>query len=472
MRKLKLIVGKLCAVTLIAAMLTGTCTHSVMAASSRGGGAYYNGMDYSDVYDYNYYKDNNPDLVKAFGNNKEAYIKHFVEKGMSEGREASENFDIDYYISANGDLQETLGNDTKAYYIHYINSGKNEGRQGSAHAVYNGMDYSDVYDYAYYRGNNPDLEEVFGDNIELYIEHFVNTGMAEKRKASEKFDIDVYMQNYPDLVKSLGSDYKMYYIHYINSGKAEGREAEHLLSDINSSISWIDRGGERYCIINGEYAKGWHEINGRWYYFNDAGQLKSRFGIDVSFHNGDINWQAAYQDGVEFAIIRIGYGENLEEQDDIKAMYNIMACEWLGIPYGVYLYSYALTEADVQSEVDHVIRVLNGKRPPLGVYIDMEDADGYKGRRNALNNTTLQNICSDFVKKFTAMGYKSGIYANYNWFEKKLDRQDISTYPNWVAQWGRPCEYTGNYELWQASSRGRVNGIEGYVDIDAWLYED
>lgn len=441
-----------------------------VTAQAAGNGAEYQGMDYSDVYDYEYYKEHNPDLAAAFGNDRGAYIAHFVENGMAEGRVACADFDVQYYKVNNPDLFMVLKNDLKAYYVHYMTNGKIEGRSGSAHAVYEGMDYSDVYDYSYYRSNNPDLEEAFGNDTQAYIRHFVEIGMSECRVASEKFNVNIYIENYPDLQQALGNDYKAYYVHYMTSGKTEGRVGAHRLSDMNGNAVWMERGGVKYCLINGEYATGFHEIDGRWYYFNQSGELCSKFGIDVSSYNGDINWQAAKADGVEFAIIRIGYGENLESQDDVKAVYNMMACEWLQIPYGVYLYSYALTEADVQSEVDHVLRMLNGRRPELGVYIDMEDADGYKSRRNALDNTTLQNICMQFVDTFTSMGYQSGIYANLNWMNKKLGNSTTSTYPNWIAQWGVPCEYMGNYVLWQSSSNGSVNGINGRVDIDAWIY--
>lgn len=431
----------------------------------------YKGMDYSDVYDYSYYRSNNPDLRKAFGNDQASYLKHFVEKGMSEGRVACADFNVNYYRIKYPDLGTVLGNDVKAYYIHYITSGKQEGRAGNAYAVYDGMDYSDVYDYADYRSMNPDLVDVFGNDKNLYIKHFVENGMQERRQGSTHFDVNCYIENYPDLQGVFGVDYKAYYIHYITSGKAEGRVGGWRLGDPNHGINWYERGGERYCTIEGEMAVGYRMINGRWYYFNQAGQLSSRTGIDVSTYNKNINWQAVKDDGIEFAMIRLGYGENLENQDDNQAVYNMQACEWLGIPYGVYLYSYALSEADVQSEIDHTLRMLGGRRPELGVYIDMEDADDYKKRHGVLKqNQTFQNICMQFVDTFQSMGYKSGIYASLNWMNDKLGNEKTASYPNWIAQWKGACEYQGNYEFWQTGCNGRVNGINGAVDMDVWIY--
>lgn len=455
------------AVILLAMFFSIISSGKIYAAKSD---TVYKGMDYSDVYNYQYYRNNNPDLKKVFGNNAGAYIAHFVEHGMAEGRVASSEFDVNYYRMKYPDLNAVLKNDTKAYYIHYITAGKAEGRVGCAYAVYNGMDYSDVFDYADYRAMNPDLNTAFGDNKELYIAHFVEHGMAECRGANARFNVNLYMENYPDLRSAFGTDFKAYYVHYILSGRAEGRTGAYTLGENNGNVVWLEHGENRYCVVNGAYAVGYQQINGRWYYFNEAGQLCSRFGIDVSTYNGDINWQAAKADGVEFAMIRLGYGENLERQDDAKAVYNMMSCEWLGIPYGVYLYSYALDESGVQSEIDHVLRMLGGRVPELGVYIDMEDADNYKLRRNALNNQTLQNICMQFVDTFTAMGYKSGIYASRNWMNDKLGNAKTASYSNWIAQWNKPCDYQGNFVYWQSSATGRVNGVNGLVDTDAWIY--
>ena len=101
-------------------------------------------------------------------------------------------------------------------------------------------------------------------------------------------------------------------------------------------------------------------------------------GVDVSRHQGDIDWNIVKSSGIKFAIIRAGLGSNQVNQDDEKAEINITECERLGIPYGLYIYSYALNDADGVSEAKHAIRIALGHKPSLGIYIDMEDADGYK----------------------------------------------------------------------------------------------
>lgn len=117
-------------------------------------------------------------------------------------------------------------------------------------------------------------------------------------------------------------------------------------------------------------------------------------------------------------------------------------CERLGIPYGVYLYSYALDYYDAASETAHALRLLKGRSPELGVWFDMEDADGYKAR-NGLDvyseGELLSDFCEMFVNAMRVSGYKTGVYANYNYFTNVLDLDRLKSIPEmniWLAHWG------------------------------------
>ena len=201
--------------------------------SLQGAVTVYNGVDYSAVYDYNYYIKKYSDIRKVFGNDDAAVLAHFVNNGMSEGRQGKDSFSVTSYRNQYADLRAAFGNDLKSYYMHYMTSGKKEGRAGTgcktlqgAVTVYNGVDYSAVYDYNYYISNNGDLKAALGEDDVALLAHFVNYGMAEGRKASEEFNVNVYKKNYSDLRSAFGNDLKSYYIHYITSGKAEGRVAK------------------------------------------------------------------------------------------------------------------------------------------------------------------------------------------------------------------------------------------------------
>jgi hypothetical protein len=198
----------------------------------------YNGRDYSKVYNYAKYK-TYPDLAKAFGNDDIALLKHFVEFGMKEGRNAKDGFDIVSYKNANPDLRRAFGNDIESYYLHYIYNGFNENRKTSEQTdeiidpitTYNGVDYSLVYDANAYYNKYKDLQDAIGlDEVGL-LKHFVEFGMKEGREASTNFKVQQYKNNYEDLRGAFGNDLKKYYMHYIIFGHAEGRKADGPLPD-------------------------------------------------------------------------------------------------------------------------------------------------------------------------------------------------------------------------------------------------
>lgn len=191
------------------------------------------GVDYTAVFDGSYYVNKYPDVKAAVGTDLWMAFYHFLNYGMAEGRQGKENFNVNSYRNQYADLRAAFGNDLKSYYMHYIANGKKEGRAGTgcktlqgAVTVYNGVDYSAVFDYNYYISNNSDIKAAFGNDDVAVLAHFVNYGMSEGRKASEEFDINVYKQNYSDLRSAFGNDLKSYYIHYMTNGKAEGRTAK------------------------------------------------------------------------------------------------------------------------------------------------------------------------------------------------------------------------------------------------------
>lgn len=198
-------------------------------------------------------------------------------------------------------------------------------------------------------------------------------------------------------------------------------------------------------------------------------------GIDVSAHQSTIDWASVKNSGIDFAIIRIGIGDNVPEQHDRQAERNMSECESKGIPYGVYIYSYALTEKEVLSEADHVVTMIAGHNPTLGIWFDMEDADNYK-YNHAFNpyqhGKELTNFCLLFMRTVKSMGYSNvGVYANKNYFSNILDYYSIcSEGMIWLAHWGISSPSLG-CELWQYSSDGDVAGIGGRVDMD-YIYPD
>ena len=188
------------------------------------------GVDYSAVYDYQYYVNKYADIKTAYGYDDLAVLQHFVNYGMKEGRQAKSSFDVNSYRLQYADLRGAYGNDLKSYYTHYINYGRKEGRvatgcttlQGGT-TVYRSVNYAAVYDFSYYVANNPDVYRAYGNDDVAVLQHFVNHGMQEGRRACAGFFVQTYCTNYADLQRTYGNDWKACYMHYINYGVREGR---------------------------------------------------------------------------------------------------------------------------------------------------------------------------------------------------------------------------------------------------------
>ena len=185
-------------------------------------------------------------------------------------------------------------------------------------------------------------------------------------------------------------------------------------------------------------------------------------GIDVSYHNGTIDWKKVKQSEVEYAIIRCGYGTNDKSQDDKKWEENVKGCVDNNIPYGVYLYSYADTVEKASSEADHAIRLLQGKKLKYPVYYDLEEDK----LRDKISKKTIADIAQTFCDKLSAKGYTVGIYANKDWFTNYLTDSRFNNWTKWVAQYNTVCNYHGKYDMWQCSSSGSIPGISGRVDLN------
>lgn len=198
-------------------------------------------------------------------------------------------------------------------------------------------------------------------------------------------------------------------------------------------------------------------------------------GIDVSAWNGKLDWNALKSEGVEFAILRCGVGSDIYEQDDVQFENNCRGCEEAGIPYGVYLYSYALDMNDLHSEIEHVERLISGKNITLGVWFDMEDSDDYKTNHGVCpydNGELMTEFCRTFIDHFKSKGIKAGVYSNYDYFHNVLDYNSFSKDEIWLAHWGID-EPSMDCTMWQYTSDetfecsyARFDGNYYYGDVE------
>lgn len=183
-------------------------------------------------------------------------------------------------------------------------------------------------------------------------------------------------------------------------------------------------------------------------------------GIDVSENNGIVDWGAVKEAGIEFAIIRLGYGRGHLDEMFFK---NFTGAINNGIDVGVYYYSYALDEQAARDEARFLIGWLqrSGMTPerlPYGIWFDMEDADGYKLYNGMPDNQTITNMCSEFICECNRNGYSCGIYASLSWLENVIYTDQLADYvPYWVAQWSNKCDWK-NTALWQYTSELCIDG--------------
>lgn len=188
--------------------------------------------------------------------------------------------------------------------------------------------------------------------------------------------------------------------------------------------------------------------------------LVNKKGVDVSSNNGKVSMEKIKAAGYEFVIIRCGFGENITEQDDTQWEENVRKAEAAGLPWGAYFYSYACTEASAKSELEHVLRLLKGKKPTLPVAFDMEDADGYKARHGGWNRTNVTRACKIFLEGIAAAGYYPMLYTGFEEVENLIDSAIVNKYDMWFAHWARACGYKGkNLSIWQYG--GETNLIDG-----------
>lgn len=184
-----------------------------------------------------------------------------------------------------------------------------------------------------------------------------------------------------------------------------------------------------------------------------------KLGIDISKHQGDINL-AALKDKVEFVIIRAGYSNSIDPK--FERNYNL--CKELGIPVGTYWYSYALNEDAAKKEANTFLNVLKGKQFEYPVYLDMEDADGWK-KKHGYNFDNSKAISEAFCSIVEGAGYYTGIYASKSWFDTYL--KGLDRYNKWIAHWSNVSyEDKSGVGMHQYTSKLKLNGYSGNLDGD------
>ena len=226
-----------------------------------------------------------------------------------------------------------------------------------------------------------------------------------------------------------------------------------------------------------EYGAHWGTYNNSKAFFDYQNNLfvqQAKGVIDVSGWQGDIDWAKAKADGVEGVIIRLGYGEG--NNADKKAQRNISECKRLGIPFGIYWYSYADTPALAKEEGADVVAKLKrfGVNPSdlaYPVYYDLEKWT-WEGHKPPTDPNVYNNIVNNWYSALQSAGYKNlGVYSYTGYLQGPLKHADIYAKTTWVAQYGARMGFDSfptNSRGWQYTSSGKVDGISGNVDMNAF----
>ena len=190
-------------------------------------------------------------------------------------------------------------------------------------------------------------------------------------------------------------------------------------------------------------------------------------GIDVSKWQKEIDWDKVKNEGVDFAIIRCGYRGSVTGSlvEDPYFEQNIKGARAAGIKVGVYFFTQAVNEVEAVEEASMVISVVRDYELQYPVFIDTEGAGG-NGRADSLNVEERTAVCEAFCTTVKNASLEAGVYASRNWYNNKLTASTLESYAIWLAEYRSVPLYQGYYQMWQYTSKGKINGINGNVDLN------
>ena len=193
----------------------------------------------------------------------------------------------------------------------------------------------------------------------------------------------------------------------------------------------------------------------------------TRNGIDVSKHQGNIDWTKVKNSGkVDFAILRAGYGKDISQKDSKFEEYYAQ-CNANQIPVGAYWYSYAMSENEARQEAEVFLQVIKDKQFAYPIYFDLEEPKQF-----ALGKAKCSAIAKAFLETVEQAGYFVGLYMSKSHLESYITEEIRNRYAVWVAHYGvNKTNYAGQFGMWQKSDTGSVSGISGNMDLDE-CYQD
>lgn len=244
-------------------------------------------------------------------------------------------------------------------------------------------------------------------------------------------------------------------------------------------LQFVDVYGQQYSVeINQNIAKKQYNDT---LFIHDGDRLTyadekytSRLGIDVSYHQGEIDWKKVKAAGYDFAFIRIGYRGYAEAGTvnvDIRFDEYIQQAQNAGLDVGVYFFSQAVNEEEAREEAKFVLDHLSGYNLQLPVVFDPESILDDDARTDHVSGEQFTKNTEAFCSAIEAAGYDAMIYSNMLWEAYELDLEKLSAYPVWYADYELKPQTPYHFEVWQYTNQGSVDGINGRTDINIQLIE-
>ena len=270
----------------------------------------------------------------------------------------------------------------------------------------------------------------------------------------------------------------------LGGGKVDERyriTSEEVDPDSVRRSGWVEENGKSYYYAaDGRPLSGLKNLEGKLYFFDGTGAKASALGIDVSYHNSAIDWNAVKAAGIDFAIIRIGYrtwekGILNEDQDSYRQGKNggfyLQGAKAAGLKVGVYFYSTAINADEAVEEAELALEIVrkSGVELDLPIYFDTEFSGDYpRGRADRLNFIQRAEIAKAFCSEVEKAGYRAGVYSNEDFFHRTLRLEDVADYDIWFASYTRGFALPGyrGFDIWQFTESVRVNGMPDPVDMN------
>lgn len=245
-------------------------------------------------------------------------------------------------------------------------------------------------------------------------------------------------------------------------------EGEVLVSDGMGGTMWVK---DYENLPRNEYDTACLGRDGE-YITYESGEHTAMRGIDVSFYQGEIDWQAVADDGVGFAVIRAGYRGSTEGKlnTDERFEENLTGAVSAGLRVGVYFFSQAITEEEAREEARYVLELLDGRPLDLPVFFDWEHVSSDEGARtDTLGGAALTDCCLAFCGEIMNAGYEAGVYYYRSLAYRVYELDRLEGLVKWMACAGSTPDYYYDFDIWQYSFTGTVAGIEADTDLNLWF---